>query len=139
MRRLAQFSLLFGFGVLAACHGTDPATGGAGSSASAPQTTPSAVKAGSGSGDTKVATPAAPADAAPAKEPEKPAVAAKEPPPLSGHDFTVEAKQLLAVGACGEGQAPAGFDDKLLAAHCEVIKQAQADYMEKWVKPAETF
>ena len=56
-----------------------------------------------------------------------------------GHDFTPEAKALLAVGACGDGSAPASFDPKLLAGHCEVIKKAQDDYLAQWVRPAHSF
>ena len=56
-----------------------------------------------------------------------------------GHDFTAEGKALFAVGACGDLPAPDGFDAKLLAQHCEIIKKAQADYLEQWVKPAREF
>jgi hypothetical protein len=56
-----------------------------------------------------------------------------------GHDFTPEARALLAVGACGDTPAPEGFPQEVLAKHCDIIRQAQADYMEKWVKPASEF
>jgi hypothetical protein len=56
-----------------------------------------------------------------------------------GHDFTAEGKALLAVGACGDVAAPDGFPKDVLAEHCEVIKKAQADYLDQWVKPAREF
>ena len=56
-----------------------------------------------------------------------------------GHDFTTEGKALLAVGACGDIEAPAGFPKTLLTEHCEVIKKAQDDYLNNWVKPAREF
>jgi hypothetical protein len=56
-----------------------------------------------------------------------------------GHDFTPEAKALLAVGACGDTAAPEGFPKELLAHHCEIIKKAQEDYLANWVKPAREF
>ncbi len=56
-----------------------------------------------------------------------------------GHDFTAAGKALLAVGACGNVPAPDGFDAKVLAAHCEIIKKTQTDYLTRWVKPARSF
>jgi hypothetical protein len=82
---------------------------------------------------------------APAPSPAKPAPPGPAPTAASaelapgGHDFTVEGKALLAVGACGDIPAPAGFDAQVLAAHCEIIKKAQADYLAQWVKPARGF
>jgi len=146
MRSLLLVATLFA----AACHGSDPATGGTGSASS--ETTPkpppptpegsgSAATAGSGSGlagavaDTKPAPPAPPTP---------PPAADPAPPP--GHDFTPEIKALLAVGACGDLPAPDSFDKKLLASHCEGeskddpgIKKVQADYSDTWVKPARAF
>ncbi len=55
------------------------------------------------------------------------------------HDFTAEGQALLAVGACGDAPAPAGFPKDLLTQHCEVIKKAQQDYLDQWVKPAREF
>jgi hypothetical protein len=60
-------------------------------------------------------------------------------PAGGGHDFTADGKALLVVGACGDGQPPQGFDAQVLAAHCEVITRAQADYLAQWVKPARAF
>jgi hypothetical protein len=60
-------------------------------------------------------------------------------PPSGGHDFTPDVKALLAVGACGDAPAPADFDPKLLTGHCEIVKKAQADYLDQWVKPAHHF
>jgi hypothetical protein len=62
-----------------------------------------------------------------------------DPVAAGGHDFTADGKALLSVGACGDVAAPPGFDPKVLAAHCEVIKSAQNDYLTKWVKPARAF
>jgi hypothetical protein len=62
-----------------------------------------------------------------------------------GHDFTPEAKDLLVVGACGAGTAPANVPPDVLAAHCQPagkslhVLGAQAEYMDKWVKPASEF
>jgi hypothetical protein len=61
------------------------------------------------------------------------------PPPAGGHDFTPEAKALLSVGACVELAPPPGFDPKLLASHCDIIRKAQEDYLAQWVRPARTF
>ncbi len=55
------------------------------------------------------------------------------------HDFTAEARALLAVGACGDIAPPEGFPKELLAQHCDVIKKAQDDYVTNWVKPAREF
>ncbi|MEO7734744.1 MAG: hypothetical protein ABIY55_27565 [Kofleriaceae bacterium] len=131
-----------------ACHGNDPAKGGAGSASSSPQTTPSAVTPAPAA----AAAPAAPAGAgsgsqvADVKPPEaKPATPPPVPAPTGtvlapgGHDFTPDGKALLAVGACGDIAPPEGFDPKVLAAHCEIIKKAQADYLAQWVKPARSF
>jgi hypothetical protein len=61
------------------------------------------------------------------------------PPPAGGHDFTPEARALLAVGACGDVPAPANIDPKVLASHCDGVKEAQAAYLAQWVKPAHAF
>jgi hypothetical protein len=137
--------------VAVACHGADPATGGAGLASSAPQTTPSTVSpATSGpaasalAGDpppgrvqiAEITTPDIKPDNKAAGKP-----AADPPVPLApgGHDFTADGKALLSVGACGDVAPPEGFDPKLLASHCEIIKKAQADYLAEWVRPAHAF
>ena len=108
---------------LAACHGTDPAP-----------TTPARV------------TMAAPAPraarviVADSKQQTQPAPPAKDPGEPGGHDFTAIGKQLLAVGACGGGtELPEGMTADMIEKHCEVIRGAQNDYLEKWVKPAHAF
>jgi len=123
-------------GVLAvACHGNDPAKGSAGPASSASQTTPSAVAPGGKQpGGVQVAQVKAPDI-----KPDTKGASASAPPPPGGHDFTPDAKALLAVGACGDLPPPAGFDPKLLAGHCEVIKKAQDDYLAQWVRPAHSF
>jgi hypothetical protein len=117
--------------VAVACHGNDPAKGSAGSASNSPQTTPSAVGPGANGA---VAGRAKQAGDEPGSQ-----VADDRAPAPGGHDFTPEAKVLLAVGACGDVPAPEGFDPKVLATHCEIIKQAQADYLAQWVKPARSF
>jgi len=133
---LAAFIAASGI-LAAACHGNDPAKGSAGSASSASQTTPSAVAPVGGK------QPAV-TQVAEVKPPDiKPdttgAAAPSPPPPAGGHDFTPEAKALLAVGACGDLPPPADFDPKLLASHCDVIKKAQDDYLTQWVRPAHSF
>jgi len=138
--------------IAVACHGNDSAKAGAGSPSSAPQATPAAVAPGANGSAAKPASDGAGSQVADAKPvPAKPDVqpeakpADARPVPSSGelapggHDFTPEGKALLAVGACGDLPPPAGFDPQVLAAHCEIIKKAQADYLEQWVKPARTF
>jgi hypothetical protein len=134
--------ILFALAVLVvACHGNDPAKGGAGSASSASQTTPSAVaSAGAPAAGAKQAgrvqlTEVRPPDI----KPDTGAPAPTPPPAPGGHDFTPEAKALLSVGACGNVSPPDGFDPKVLAEHCDVIKKAQGDYLEQWVKPAHNF
>ena len=84
---------------------------------------------------TEIAAPDIRPDAKPTPAPPAP------PPPsaASGHDFTPDGKVLLAVGACGDVPPPDGFDAKLLASHCEIIKKAQSDYLAHWVRPAHNF
>src|SRR5687768_18416822 len=81
----------------------------------------SAVAAGSGAGS------------AVAQTPEKPA-SNEGAPPAGGHDFTPEARALLAVGACGGGDIPEGIPQTLVDKHCAVIKKAQDDYTNGWLK-----
>src|SRR5262252_8338792 len=126
-------TLLAATAVLAvACHGNDPAKGGAGPASSAPQTTPSAVA--SNARGVQVAQ-VKPADI----KPDTKGASAGGPPPPGGHDFTPEGKALLSVGACADLAPPPGFDPKLLASHCEVIKEAQSSYLAQWVRPARSF
>jgi len=116
-------TLLTAFAVLAvACHGHDPAG----------EAAPAGDKQAGGVQVTQVKPPDIKPDT-------KGAAAPSPPPPPGGHDFTPEAKALLAVGACGDVTAPAGFDPKLLAGHCEIIKKAQDDYLTQWVRPAHGF
>ena len=128
--------LLFTAVLIAACHGNDPAKGGTGIASSAPTTTPSAMPApAAGSAVAAVVVDAAPA--APA-EPAKP-VDPPAPIAVGGHDFTQDGLALLAIGACGDVPPPDGFPKDVLAAHCDIIKKAQANYVETWVKPASAF
>ncbi|HEY4238597.1 MAG TPA: hypothetical protein VGM88_02235 [Kofleriaceae bacterium] len=81
-----------------------------------------------------------------------PLAARADTPTETGHDFTPEGKALLVVGACAKGDAPPEFTagapvgkgkhlDRaaLLEKHCAVIRAAQQDYLDKWVKPARAF
>jgi hypothetical protein len=118
-----------------ACHANDPAKGGASPASSAPQTTPSSVAPGT-DGRSRVADVKSPEIQPDSKSADaKPA----DPPVPGGYDFTPHGKTLIAVGACGDAPAPEGFDAKLLASHCEVIKKAQDDYLAQWVMPARRF
>ena len=74
------------------------------------------------------------ADPAPATPPAGAPAAAGD-----GHDFTSEARALLVVGACADGAPPDGIVAADLASHCDQVKKAQADYVEKWVNPASAF
>jgi hypothetical protein len=139
-------SLLLASAVLAgACHGNDPAKGGASVASSAPQTTPSAGAGtvagtpGAGAKGRVALSEVKPPDIKPDSKgaPARPATA--DAPPSGGHDFTPEARALISVGACGDLSPPEGFDTKLLASHCDVIKQAQQDYLAQWVSPARSF
>jgi hypothetical protein len=132
--------------VAVACHGNDPAKGGAGSASSASQTTPSAIAPASGA-SAAGARPGRGVELTEVREVRPPDLkpdtqGAPAPTPLpapGGHDFTPEGKALLAVGACGNLPPPDGFDPKVLAEHCDIIKKAQADYLSQWVKPARNF
>ena len=132
--------------LLAACHGSDPATssGSGGSAPTTPSAKPSAqgsaalvagpgAGSGEGSGGGSASTMGS---GAPVVEAEK-----RLPPPvkLEGHDFTAEAKTLLVVGACGEGTTPDGITADQVTKHCDDVKKAQTDYTDSWVKPAREF
>jgi hypothetical protein len=142
MRHLVQISAILMFGVAGCGHGNDPAKGSTGSS-SPPQTTPStmstqpsgsAAPAGSGAGSQVAQTPP---ETPPAKPPVVPVT--PDPSPPDGYDFTPTGKALLVVGACGDGALPDGFSEDLVTKHCEVIKKAQSDYQDNWVKLARAF
>ncbi|HTL35831.1 MAG TPA: hypothetical protein VL326_22030 [Kofleriaceae bacterium] len=82
-----------------------------------------------GSGSAVVGTP----ETKPVEEPTEGA------PAPGGHDFTPEAKALLAVGACGGGPTPEGVPQSLVDKHCSVITKAQDEYKNGWLKKAEPF
>jgi hypothetical protein len=117
--------------VAVACHGNDPATGAAAPAAPAPPTGNTA--------HLQVAELKTPEIKPDSKTTDAKPVAAADSLSPGGHDFTPELKALLVVGACNDGSAPEGFDPKLLASHCEIIKKAQTDYFANWVKPARSF
>src|ERR1700733_14204956 len=83
-------------------------------------------------GTKPVAAPAA--DAAPAAGP------AVAQPPQGGQDFTAEAKLLYRVVACeGDAPLPPNIDQKVLDAHCKVLKGRTDKYKKTWVDVAEPF
>jgi hypothetical protein len=125
----------------AACHGNEPVKGAA-DPASNPAPSAPAAPAATATGATGAAHPQVAEVATPVVQPDSHVADPKpsaDPPPAGGHDFTPEGKALLAVGACGDVAQPDGFDPKVLAEHCEIIKKAQADYLSQWVKPARAF
>jgi hypothetical protein len=132
--------------LVAACgHGNDPATGGGSSSGATTMPTSPTGSGGSaaGSGSAVAATGSDSGSGSavatkPTPDPKTP-TPPPTPPTTEGHDFTPEAKTLLAVGACGDGTVPENFSKKVLEDHCKDIKKAQENYLDKWVKPAETF
>jgi len=65
-------------------------------------------------------------------------VAVGQPAHAEGVDFIAEAKTLLVVGACGEGEAPNIAPD-VYAAHCKKVKAVQQAYADKWLAPARAF
>ena len=69
----------------------------------------------------------------------KPSPPAPPAPKLEGADFTELGKVLATVGACNDGPLPAGYDEAMVTKHCKVIKSAQSDYADRWVKPARAF
>jgi hypothetical protein len=143
----AAVASLLAAALAVACHGNDPTKGGASPASSVPQTTPSAVTPAGGSPEAAPRKPDGAGRVADVPSPEiqpdhKAAdtkTAAAEPLPAGGHDFTPHGKTLIAVGACGDEAAPEGFDPKLLASHCDIVKKAQADYLQQWVVPARHF
>lgn len=57
----------------------------------------------------------------------------------TGHDFIAEARALLVVGACADGEVPAQIKPAVVAAHCKGVRAAQADYKASWLGRAKTF
>ncbi|MBX3160337.1 MAG: hypothetical protein KF773_30515 [Deltaproteobacteria bacterium] len=49
-------------------------------------------------------------------------------------ELVAEARELMVVGACGDGASP-----KVDAGHCKKVKAAQADYQSKWMAKANPF
>jgi hypothetical protein len=145
MRTLLLFAAVL---VIGCGHGNDPATGGAGTASSGPSTMP-APPPPNGSAAQKPATDGsadqvATKDPDPAAKPAPPPTSPTPPPapapgPLEGHQFTPEAKTLMAIGACGDAPVPDGFAKKLVEDHCKDIQKTQDSYLEKWVKPAKDF
>jgi hypothetical protein len=146
MRKLCLSSVTL---LLAVACQSDPAPAVSGSSSTTPPTTTPAPPPTS---PTASPTPgvAPPADQGSGSAAPQPVADTKPappppPPPLEGHDFTPEAKALLAVGACANLPPPDGFPEKLLSSHCDGtknepgVKKAQQDYLDNWVKPASAF
>jgi hypothetical protein len=74
----------------------------------------------------------------PEMKPAPPPDKADEPAP-EGFDFTPVARELLRVGACGEGPVPAGISQDLVDAHCAILDKTQAEYTKTWVDVARPF
>ncbi|MFT3697571.1 MAG: hypothetical protein QM831_30790 [Kofleriaceae bacterium] len=156
-----RIALVFASLLVAACHGSESTTS-AGSGGSAPTTPKPAVGSDTGSAVATAGSAGSGSAAAamPAPPPPPPA-----PPTIEGHDFTSEAKALLAVGACGDGAIPDGITPDQVKLHCdgnpnakpiaktksvdtpkkmsatneEGVKVAQQEYTDTWVKPAREF
>ena len=79
-----------------------------------------------------------------AAAPPAPAAPPPTPPPaatvtIPGHDFIVEAKALMRVGACGDGDIPADLDADVVNKHCAAVRDVQAQYKAKWLDVATPF
>ncbi len=55
------------------------------------------------------------------------------------HDFIADAKALLVVGACAEGEPPPNIKPQTYAAHCKALKGSQDQYKKNWLAKARTF
>jgi hypothetical protein len=55
------------------------------------------------------------------------------------HEFISDAKALLVVGACAEGEAPANIKPQTYAAHCKAVRASQDAYKKNWVAKARPF
>ncbi|MBV9947186.1 MAG: hypothetical protein JOZ69_10085 [Myxococcales bacterium] len=66
-------------------------------------------------------------------------------PPVSGNaeppaDFTVEARALFRMAACGAiGEVPPRFDSAVVARHCEELRHIYEEYRRTFVEPATAF
>ncbi len=57
----------------------------------------------------------------------------------AAHDFIADARTLLVVGACAEGELPAHVTPAVVAAHCTKVRAAQAAYKASWLVRARAF
>src|SRR5687768_7887677 len=57
----------------------------------------------------------------------------------TGHDFIAEARALLVVGACAEGEVPPKIKPAVVATHCKQVRTAQAEYRASWLVRANAF
>jgi hypothetical protein len=61
-------------------------------------------------------------------------------PTHDGVDFTAEAKLLFRIAACGnDDPLPDGYDPRIVAAHCKIIRAAEAAYRTKYVEGGRAF
>ena len=135
--------LLLGAVCLLACHGNDPAKGSAGSATTVPTpTTDKSAPAGSAApapADDKQAGSGSAVAAKPADDkPVADSRPAPKDPPLEGHDFTQVGRELLAIGACGDGTSER-FSQQMVTKHCAAIKATQTSYANSWLKTARAF
>ncbi len=57
----------------------------------------------------------------------------------TGHDFIADARALLVVGACAEGELPANIAPAIVTPHCKKVRAAQAAYKASWLVRARAF
>src|SRR5262245_50363491 len=75
----------------------------------------------------------------PPPTPPEPSPVATTPPPAPGHDFIAEARALLRVAACGDGDIPTGIAAAVVDRHCKQVREVQARYTSRWLTPARAF
>ena len=120
--------------LLASCSGRDR------EHAAPPTSSASAVASPApGSSESPPASGASSLPPAASAAPE-PTTAAPAPSPEEGADLVEPARELFRIAACGEdGDVPARFDAKLVAAHCRSLKALYARYRTRWLDVAMPF
>ena len=54
-------------------------------------------------------------------------------------DFTAETRDVYGVAACGDAAPPAGYDAKVVTAHCKQLAQMKAQWRKNWLEKAAPF
>jgi hypothetical protein len=62
-----------------------------------------------------------------------------DPEPGTGQDFKTEVATLYAVAACGFGDVPKSFDEKVVNAHCDVQRKLMQTFRDKTLAKAAPF